>query len=68
MIAGTELNGDVLVADYSTGLDRGDRVGVDLDSLIYSQCNSRAIILDPDIHDFADLHAGQLNLIAGLQS
>src|ERR1700722_7087072 len=68
MVAGPELDRDILVADYSAGLDRRNCFVIDLHALVYSHCDQRAIILDPYIHHFADLHPGQLDLVPDLQA
>ncbi len=66
--AGAEADGYILVADDAAGLDRGDRIRVDIDALVHPQRNPRAHVLEPDVLDLADLHTVELNLVTGLQA
>src|ERR1700682_5815418 len=65
--AWSELDRHVLVADYSAGLYRRDCLRIDRDTLVYAYRDFRALVLKPDIDDLADLHSGELDLIALLQ-
>src|ERR1700722_8030772 len=66
-IAGPERDRHVLVADYSAGFYRRDRVRIDLHALVDAHGDFRALALQTDVNDLTNLHSGELDLVAGLQ-
>src|SRR2546428_7685519 len=57
----------VLLADQTLGLDRRDRVFLQLHAVPHAQQHARLVVVEPDRVHAADFHAGDLDRRAGLE-
>src|SRR5688500_4814097 len=67
LVAAAGAVAHVLLADQPLGLDRGDRVLLQLDLAVQPEDDPRLVVGQPDRLDPPDLHPGDLDGRAGLQ-